>query len=65
MRERSQQEAEVAQALTKRITDKKILIKKDDGTFEDSDSNVNFLVPEYIQNAIFSVTKEKIDGNAD
>jgi putative ATP-dependent endonuclease of OLD family len=65
MRERSQQKAEVAQALTKRITDKKILIKKDDGTFEDSDSNVNFLVPEYIQNAIFSVTKEKIDGNAD
>jgi len=65
MRERSQQKAEVAQALTKRITDKKILIKKVDGSFEDSDSNWDFAVPEYIQNAIFSVTKEKTDGNVD
>lgn len=65
MRERSQQKAEVAQALTKRITDKKIIIKKADGSFEDGDSGVEFKVPEYIQNAIFSVTKEKIDGNAD
>jgi putative ATP-dependent endonuclease of OLD family len=65
MRERSQQKAEVAQALTKRITDKKIIIKKADGSFEDGDSGVEFEVPEYIQNAIFSVTKEKIDGNAD
>jgi len=65
MRERSQQKAEVAQALTKRITDKKMLIKKADGSFEDSDSNGDFIVPEYIQKAIFSVTKEKIDGNVD
>ncbi len=65
MRERSQQKAEVAQALTKRITDKKIIIKKADGSFKDDDSGVEFEVPEYIQNAIFSVTKEKIDGNAD
>ncbi|GEM_PF-214489 len=64
MRERSQQKAEVAQALTKRITDKKIIIKKVDGSFEDGDSGVEFEVPEYIQNAIFSVTKEKIDDNA-
>ena len=65
MRERSQQKAEVAQALTKRITDKKILIKKADGSFEDCDSSGDFVVPEYIQNSIFSVTKEKIDGNTD
>lgn len=58
MRERSQQKAEVAQALTKRITDKKIIIKKADGSFEDGDSGVEFEVPEYIQNAIFSVTGE-------
>lgn len=58
MRERSQQKAEVAQALTKRITDKKIIIKKADGSFEDGDSGVEFEVPEYIQNAIFSVTKD-------
>lgn len=64
MRERSQQKAEVAQALTKRIADKKIWIKKDDGTFEDSISDGDFIVPEYIQNAIFSVTKEKADGRA-
>ena len=65
MRERSQQKAEVAQALTKRITDKKILIKKVDGSFKESDSSGDFIVPEYIQNSIFSVTKEKIDGNVD
>lgn len=65
MRERSQQKAEVAQALTKRITDKKIIIKKADGSFEDGDSGVEFEIPEYIQNAIFSVTKEKICGNVD
>lgn len=65
MRERSQQKAEVAQALTKRIIDKKIIIKKADGSFEDSDCGVEFEVPKYIQNAIFSVTKEKIDGNSD
>ena len=65
MRERSQQKAEVAQALTKRITDKKILIKKADGSFKESDSSGDFVVPEYIQNSIFSVTKEKIDGNVD
>ena len=65
MRERSQQKAEVAQALTKRITDKKILIKRVDGSFEDSDSSGDFVVPGYIQNSIFSVTKEKIDANAD
>lgn len=65
MREHSQQKAEVAQALTKRINDKKIIIKKADGSFEDGDSEVRFEVPEYIQSAIFSVTKEKIDGNAD
>lgn len=65
MRERSQQKAEVAQALTKRIIDKKIIIKNADGSFKDGDSGVEFEVPEYIQNAIFSVTKEKIDGNAD
>lgn len=64
MRERSQQ-AEVAQALTKRINDKKIIIKKDDDSFEDIDSVEEFVVPEYIQNAIFLVTKEKIDGNTD
>lgn len=65
MRERFQQKAEVAQALTKRITDKKILIKKADGSFKDNDWNREFVVPEYIKNAIFLVTKEKIDGNAD
>ncbi len=65
MRERSRQKAEVAQALAKRITDKKIFIKWADGSFEDGDSGVEFEVPEYIQNAIFSVTKEKTDGNVD
>lgn len=65
MREHSQQKAEVAQALTKRINDKKIITKKADGSFEDGDSKVTFEVPDYIQNAIFSVTKEKMNGNAD
>lgn len=64
MRERSRQKAEVAQALTKRITEKKILVKKADGSFDDSDCSWDFVVPEYIQNAIFSVTKEKTDGRA-
>jgi len=64
MRERSQQKAEVAQALTKRITDKRILRKNSNGTFENCDCAVSFNVPEYIQNAIFSVTKEKTDGRA-
>ena len=62
MRERSQQKAEVAQALTRRIIDRRILIRNADGSFEDIDSNGDFVVPEYIQNSIFSVTKEKIDG---
>lgn len=65
MRERSQQKAEVAQALTKRITDKKVLIKKANDSFEDSSVTKDFVVPEYIQNAIFSVTRERINGNAD
>lgn len=65
MRERSQQKAEVAQALTKRITDKKIIIRKADGSFDEDESRVEFEVPVYIQNAIFSVTKEKTDDNAD
>lgn len=64
MRERSKHKAEVAQALTKRITDKKILIIKPDGSFEDTESIVEFVVPDYIQNAIFSVTKEKTNANA-
>lgn len=63
IRERSQQKAEVAQALTKRIIDKKILKKKDNGSFEDNDHYVDFIVPKYIQDAIFSVTKEETDGN--
>lgn len=65
MRARSQQKAEVAQALTRRITDKKIIIKNADGSFKDSDNVVEFIVPEYIKNAILSVTKEKTDGTAD
>ena len=65
MRQRSQQKAEVAQALTKRITDKKIIIKNANNSLEESDSMEDFIVPEYIQNAIFSVTKEKTNGNTD
>jgi putative ATP-dependent endonuclease of OLD family len=63
IRERSKQKAEVAQALTKRIIDKKIILRKADGSFENIDSGVKFEVPEYIQSAIYSVTKEKTDGN--
>ena len=65
IRERSQQKAEVAQALTKRIADRRIIIKKADGSFEDVDTRVDFGVPEYIQNAIASVTEEIIDDNID
>jgi putative ATP-dependent endonuclease of OLD family len=65
MRYRSRQKAEVSQALTKRIAEKRIITKNVDGFWSDIESSAEFEVPEYIKNAIFSVTKEKIDGNID
>lgn len=63
IRERSQSKAQVAQALLRRIYGKKILCQTTDGSFEDVDISETFEVPDYIQNAIFSVTKEKTDAN--
>lgn len=57
IRERSQQKAAIAQALTRRIIDKKIIIKKAEGCYEESDCEIEFVIPEYMKNAIYAVTK--------
>ncbi|MEQ8236260.1 MAG: AAA family ATPase [Syntrophomonadaceae bacterium] len=57
MRERSHNKAQVAQALSRRIVGKTVVSEKDDNSFEDVDTTELFLVPVYIQNAIFSVTE--------
>jgi putative ATP-dependent endonuclease of OLD family len=63
IRERSQNKAQFAQALLRRVHCKKIVRQIADGSFEDVSFDESFVVPDYIQNAIFSVTKEKTDGN--
>lgn len=65
MRERSNNKAQVAQALSRRIYRKTVVSQKDDNSFEDVDTTNLFVVPAYIQNAIFSVTKGKTNGVAD
>lgn len=65
MRERSQQKAAVAQALTRRIINKNIVIKNSDDNLEDSASEIAFTSPEYLEKAIYTVTKERSDADAD
>ena len=64
MRERSQQKASVAQALTSRIINKSIVIKNGDGNIVDDTTEVAFALPEYIKKAIYTVTKEGSDVDA-
>ncbi len=65
MRERSQQKAAVAQALTRRIINKNIIVMNADGNIEDSVTELAFKLPEYLERAIYTVTKERSDANAD
>lgn len=65
MRERSQQKATVAQALTRRISDKNIVIKNSDDNLEDCATEVAFKLPEYLEKAIYTVTEERSDIDAD
>lgn len=63
MRERSKSKGEVAQALSRRLTKKLVYSKNPDGTFSDNvPAGADFIVPEYIEKAIFTVTKEKTNG---
>ncbi len=55
MRSRSKAKAEIAQALSRRIIEKKIYKKKDTVFYEEEISDI-FQVPEYIKNAIIAVT---------
>lgn len=60
MREHDKQKAIVSQALVRRINEKKIYIKDIEGKFIEQSYDAEFVVPEYIQDAIFAVTKEKL-----
>lgn len=66
MRERSKSKGEVAQALSRRLTKKLVYSKNPDGSFSDDIPAVaDFIVPEYIKKAVFTVTKEKTNGGTD
>lgn len=58
MREHDKQKAIVAQALVRRINAKQILIKDAESKFIEHSYNADFVIPEYIKDAIFAVTKE-------
>lgn len=64
MRERSQQKATVAQALTRRISGMSIVMKNADGDLEDCFTDKPFVLPDYLKNAIYTVTKERSDIDA-
>ena len=64
MRERSQQKAAVAQALTRRIRDRSIVIKNSGDNLEDFATEISFKLPEYLEKAIYTVTEERRDGLA-
>lgn len=66
MRERSKSKGEVAQALSRRLTKKVVYSKNPDGSFSDDiPASSDFIVPEYIKKAIFTVTKEKAYDGTD
>ena len=65
MRERSQQKAAVAQALTRRISNKNIVVKNSGDNLEDCATEVAFKLPEYLEKAIYTVTEERSDVDAD